>query len=395
MSRVTVLAGFSPAATDAVARSLLVTSPSLLLLTYDLSGIRSGLVRRTVRTSAAVLEEGRTDLVHGCASCAIREDVVPTLVRLASERPGSDVVLALPPTIEPEQVAAAGAGAVHFDSFVTVVEAAGFLDDLTSTGELRDRGRHAAGNDRRTVAGVVSRQVEFADTIVVWSSPGRDAFEDDRLASLLHRLAPWATQVRIGDTPVVDCTGLAARLLRQGRHNPAVPGMVGRALEGYPIGIHDPAGEYGVNALLFRSRRPFHPQRLHAALDDLTTPALRGRGQLWLASQPDSAIGWQSAGGAIALGTLGRWLAALPRDRWGEATAMRRLCADASWDPYYGDRETVLSFVGLGLDEAATTALLRGCLLTDAELAEGMAGWSRLPDPFAGFFTLDEPVSFT
>lgn len=396
--RVTVLAGFSAAATNAVARSLLVTDPSLVLVTHDLTEVRDGVVRRTVRTADEILEQGRTDLVHGCVSCTLREDVLPTLARLSRRRPGGDILLALPPAIEPEAVAAACAVStvdgvrvtdlVSFDSFITVVEAARFSDDLVSTDDLADRGLHAAGNDDRGVADVLTRQVEFADTLVVWSHP--EAEERDRLTALLHRLAPWAAQVRVGDTPAVDCHALAARLLRSGRHQPGTPGMLGRTMEGYPIGVHDPVGEQGVNAMLFTSRRPLHPQRLHDALDDLTSEALRGRGQLWIATQPQTAIAWESAGGGLLLGNLGHWLAALPREHWDEASDMRRLAADADWDPYYGDRRTALSFVGFDLDTDAMTALLSGCLLTDAEIAEGADGWRDLPDPFADFFPLHD-----
>ena len=394
-SRVTVLAGFSPAATDAVARSLLVTDPALLLVTHDLTAVRDGVVRRTIRTADGIVEEGVTELVHGCVSCTLREDVVPTLVRLSYERPGRDILLALPPAIEPETVAAACAAStvdrLHFDSYVTVVEAAGLLDDLTSPDELRHRGLQAAANDDRGVADVVCRQIEFADTLVMWISPETDPYDRDRLTALLHRLAPWAAHIRVGDTPTVDCTALAARLLGTGRHDPAVPGLLGRALEGYPVGIHDRTGDHGVTAMLFRSRRPFHPQRLRDALDDLSSAALRGRGQLWLASQSDTAVSWESAGGGVALGNLGFWLAALPRERWDEASNMRRLAADAAWDPYYGDRTTVLSFVGPDLDIDATTASLTACLLTDAELANGTDSWHTLPDPFAEFFPLTDP----
>ncbi len=379
--RVTVLGGFSAAATEAVARVLLVADPALVLVTHDISGLRAGVVRSTVRTADAVLDAGRTDLVHGCVSCTLRDDVLPTLARVARDHPGADIVLALPPGLEPETLAAAAGGTVRFDSFVTVVEAASFLADLSSPDDLRDRGLHAAANDHRAVADVVARQVEFADTLVVWDRPGVDGAPLD---SLLHRLAPWAAHVRVGDTPAVDCTALAGRLLRSGRHDPGVPGVPARGLAGFPIGIHDPDGEYGISALMFRSRRPFHPGRLHAALGTLTGEPLRGRGQLWIASQPDVVIGWQSTGGGILLGPLGRWLAAVPRDRWAEVSPLRALAADLDWDPYYGDRRTVLSFVGIGLEPRAITGLLGACLLTDTELSAGEAEWRRLPDPFAG-----------
>jgi G3E family GTPase len=390
--RVTVLAGFSPAATAAVARILLVTDPRLLLISHHLDQLRAGTVRRVVRSRDIVVEDETVQLVHGCVSCTLREDVLPTLVRLGQARPGSDLILALPGIVEPaaacRHCTVGGVGvtdAVHFDSYVTVVEAEGFVADLSSTDDLRTRGLHAADEDRRGVADVLVRQIEYADTIVVW---GR---RDDRSEALLHRLAPWAVQLRVGDTRTVDCTALAARLRGTGRHDPHTPGLLGRALEGFPVGVHDPAGEHGAGSVLFRSRRPFHPERLHDALAELTGEALRGRGQLWIASQPGTAIGWESAGGGIRLGSLGPWLTALPPERWPEASDLRRLAADLDWDPYYGDRRTVLAFVGLDLDAGRLTALLAECLVTDPELALGLDALATLPDPFAGCFPLGSP----
>jgi G3E family GTPase len=264
---VTVLAGFAPSATEAVARALLVTDPRLVLIQHDISRIRDGAVRRTVRTAAAVLEDQVVELVHGCVSCTLREDVLPTLVRMSRRRPGSDIVLALPPAIEPEAVAAACehcavdgslvTDCVRFDSYVAVVEATGFLDDLSSTDDLRHRGLHAADNDDRSVADVLARQVEYADTIVVWGHPDRDGFDNAQLNALLHRLAPWAAHVRVGDTATVDCAGLAGRLRHTGRHDPQTPGMLARAMEGFPIGVHDPTSDCGTVSVLFQARRPF------------------------------------------------------------------------------------------------------------------------------------------
>jgi G3E family GTPase len=344
-------------------------------------------------------------------SCTLREDVLPTLARMARTRPGSDLLLVLPPAVEPEAVAAACAHStmddMRFDSYVTVVDADRFLDDLASTDDLRDRDMHAAEDDERAVAEVVARQVEFCDTIVLWSSPGTDLLELDRLGTLLHRLAPWAVQIPAGgpesgfafadladaDLKATDFAGASefARLLRRsGRHDPGTPGMIGRALEGRPIGLDDPDAAHGVASILFETRRPFHPSRLDEALEELTSEALRGRGQLWIASQPDTVIGFESGGGGVGLSGLGHWLAALPPSRWTETSDLRRLNADLIWDPYYGDRRTVLVFIGLNLDAYAINSLLNDCLLTDAELAEGFDAWRELPDPFAECFPLPE-----
>ena len=401
-SAVTVLAGFSPAATEAVARIMLVADTDLVLVRHDLTAARAGRVRRVVRTADRVLENEMVELRRGCVSCALREDVVPTLVRLARARPGRTLLLALPPTVAPEAVAAACAACavdgrpvtetLRFDSYVTVVEANALLDDLASTDDLRHRDLHAAGDDHRGVADIVHSQIEYADTIVTWGTPADDPADTARLRVLLSHLAPWAVQVRIGDSHRLDCTAIAARLRGTGRHNPQTPGMAARALEGYPIGIHQPGDEHGVGSVLFTSRRPFHPQRLHDALDGLSAEALRGRGQFWLASQPDAALGLEAAGGGISMGSLGRWLAALPAERWMEAGDHRRLAADLSWDPYYGDRHTALAFIGIHLDGDALTERLTGCLLTDAELADGFDAWRDLPDPFADCFPLPDDI---
>ncbi|MCW6003376.1 GTP-binding protein [Micromonospora sp. CPCC 205371] len=403
---VTVLSGFSVAAAHAVARVLLAADDRLLLVSHDITAIRSGVVRRTVRGATGVVEDAEVGLVHGCVPCTLREDVLPTLVRLARSRPDADLVLVLPPVVEPEALADACAhclvdgapvtDAVRLDSFVTVVDAARVIDDLACTDDLRHRGLHAAENDHRAVADVVVRQIEYADTVLLWGHPEADGFDLARLVTLLHRLAPWATHLIAGQTATVDCTGLAARLRRTGRHDAGKPGMLGRALEGFPIAVHEPVSDCGVVSVVFRSRRPFHPRRLHGALEDLTGEALRGRGHLWIASQPDTVVGFESAGGGAGMGSLGYWLAALPTHRWDEASDHRRLAADLDWDPYYGDRHTVLAFVGLHLDAAAITELLTGCLLTDAEIADGFDAWRQLPDPFAGCFPLadsDDPTA--
>ncbi len=165
--------------------------------------------------------------------------------------------------------------------------------------------------------------------------------------------------------------------------------MLGLALEGRPIALHD-TDSCDVVSILFESRRPFHPRRLNDALEELTGEALRGRGQLWIASQPDTALAFEFAGGGVSLGSLGYRLAALPPERWTETSDDRRIAADLAWDPYYGDRRTMLALIGLHLDHQAVTDLLNSCLLTDAELADGSDTWRNLPDPFAGCFPLTD-----
>ncbi|WP_410813836.1 CobW family GTP-binding protein [Micromonospora sp. 067-2] len=393
----TVLCGFWPTATFAVARTLLAADPSLLLVRHDLTGIRDGVVRRVIRSGSGLLSDERVDLRHGCVSCTLREDVLPTLARLARSHPDRDLVLMLPEVVEPETVAAACAhclidGApitdlLRIDSYVTVVDAEHLLDGLASTDDLRDLDIHAADDDHRALADVVVRQIEYADTLVLWGNSTEGPFDTSRLSVLLQRMAPWATQVHVG-ADVVDAGELSRHLRDTNRHRPETPGVLARGLEGYALGVHEPQPDCGVVSAVFRSRRPFHPRRLHDRLEAVNAEVIRSRGHLWLASQPSTVVAWEFAGGGLGMGSLGRWLVATPDPHWDDASVQRRLAAAMEWDPYYGDRHQHLVFIGLDLDPIDLRHVLADCLLTDAELADGEDVWRGYDDPFADCFPL-------
>ncbi|SBT46272.1 CobW family GTP-binding protein [Micromonospora narathiwatensis] len=396
----TVLAGFWPAATYAVARALLAADASLLLVRHDLTGVRDGHVHRVVRDRDGLLEDERVRLAHGCVSCTLREDVLPTLARLARHHPDRDLLLMLPEVVEPEAMAAACAhclvdGAtvtdlVHIDSYLTVVDMEHLLDGLASTDDLKTLGIQAADDDDRALADVIVRQIEYADTLVLWGRSRDGAYDTGRLSVLLARMAPWATQVQV-DGEVLDAGVLTRRLRGTLRHRPETPGVLTRGLEGYPLGLHEPHAEQGVVSAVFRARRPFHPRRLHDVLETVNVEMIRSRGHLWLASQPETVLTWDFAGGGLSMGALGRWLTALPDHRWGDVSDHRRLAAALEWDPYYGDRHQHLVFIGLDVDAAGLHRALSACLLTDAELADGEEAWRDYDDPLAGCFPLIEP----
>ncbi|MFB6392855.1 GTP-binding protein [Polymorphospora sp. 2-325] len=393
----TVLSGFWPAATYAVARALLAADPALLLVRHDLADVGTGSVHRVVRDGASVLEDVRIDLAHGCVSCTLRQDVLSTLARLARSRPDRDLVLMLPEVVEPETVAAAcvhclvdGAPIstlLRVDSCTTVVDAEHLLDALASTDDLKTLGIHAAADDDRALADVVVRQIEYADTLVLWGQSREGPYDTGRLSVLLDRMSPWAAQVHVDDD-IVDAGALSRQLRDTRRHRPDTPRVLARGLEGRVLGTHEPYPDCGVVSAVFRARRPFHPGRLKDRLERINAEAVRSRGHLWLASQPETVVAWDFAGGGLGLGSLGRWLTVLPDAHWNAVPDQRRLAAALDWDPYYGDRHQHLVFIGLDLDPAELHRTLAGCLLTDAELADGEDVWRTYDDPFAGCFPL-------
>ncbi|MGN9908618.1 CobW family GTP-binding protein [Phytohabitans sp. LJ34] len=395
---VTVLSGLWTGATYAVARALLAADPSLLLVRYDLT--RTGYLRHVM--SADRVDERRGVLRDGDMSLTLRDEILPALARLARARPHRHVVLMPPAVVEPEAVAAAGTGClvdgvpladlVRVDSYVTVVHGDYLLDALANGSDLVTLGVQAGDADHRSLADVVVRQIEYADTLVLWGSRTGGPFDTAHPRALLRHLAPWSAHLHLADDRV-DATDLAQRLLHSRRHRWDVPGTLARGLEGFALGLHAPDPSSDVVSAVFRACRPFHPQRLHETLEALGTGVLRSRGHLWLASQPDVVVGWDFAGGGLAMRTLGRWLAATPEERWHQFSDQRRLAASVEWHPYYDDRHHHLAFIGIDLDTARLHRTLTRCLLTDAELAGGEATWRGYPDPFAGCFALPDAAA--
>ncbi len=285
---------------------------------------------------------------------------------------GTELLVTLPEAYEPDQIRAAwpartAAGTLHV---ITVVPADLLLDGLTDETTLRDVGLDLTEADERCVGDLVSRQLEQADTVLLTGRPeGDDPWETEQIRVLLRRIAPWAQH-----RDLADAVRPAA-----GHREPA--STLTRGLRGRSMGVHEPLPEHDVVACVFRARRPFHPGRLHDALDDITDQVLRSRGHFWLASRPELALTWESAA-ALHLGPVSGWLADLPGEHWATVDLERRLAAEIDWDPYYGDRHHHLAFVGIDLDAARLHHTLTQCLLTDSELAEGVDHWRLFADPF-------------
>jgi G3E family GTPase len=390
-----VLTGLPAPGVEAVISRLRALDPDIAVLHHDLRGIGPGdgpgVVRRRLRRGADDVTT-TLQLAHGCVSCTLREDVLPQLFALAAPGGPRRIVLHLDPTLEPESVCwsllhvlvdgAVITDAVVLRGVVTCVDAGHWLDDATGDDVLADRGMAEPGgqghdDDERTVAQLAVGQAEFADLLVHTGTA--DAWQLARTDAVLARLAPGAPRLTLAELDDrVFLTGLPADA-RRGR-----PGDVhAPLLRGQPPLNPD----CGVRLLLFTARRPFHPERLHAAIDVLLDGVVRTRGRVWLATRPDAVLWIESAGGGLSVGHAGDWLADAGAAAWDEASAERRAMASLGWDPRFGDRAQDLVVITHDADPDEIDAWLRNALLTDAELAAGEDAWHALPDPFGWWHT--------
>ncbi|WP_129841659.1 GTP-binding protein [Streptomyces sp. RFCAC02] len=374
MLPVALVGGLHADARRSAVRRLLHGVPGSVALHHDLTGAAAhGRVVRTVRHAGGVLRGGETGLVNDCACCALRADLVPELLRLADDARCRLAVVELWDSVEPRSMAevltAHGAGRLRLTQVVTAVDPALALRYLACGDDLAEAGLAAAASDQRTVADTWARQIEYAPVLAL--APGPEP-ADAADAELLDQLHPTARRIGVTDP------GFAAAVTG-GAFDPAA--ATARQHPATALLPQD-AAAHGVATTVWRHRRPFHPERLYAALEDLTCAAPRSRGRFWLADRPDTLLGWDAAGGALSVDNAGPWLAALPAAAWDLVPAERRVAAALDWDDALGDRTQHLVFTGPGLDVVALRDRLAGCLLTDAEYAAGRPAWRRLASAF-------------
>ena len=356
---------------DRVAGELLGT-PGTLVVGHEYDG---QVVRRWVSVAKGgdvSTSELALELSNGCVACTIRNDLLVLLRRLHRRDDADRIVVLLAPWMEPEPICYAinkvsvhvgpgyidgpAARDVVIDAVVTTVDCDEWLAQALGSGEL---------DDGRTVAQVVVGQAEFADVLVL-NQP-----EATTLA-VLRRLAPLA-RITVG----VDRVEQALRHLepnaRRGRerraHDPLLAGQPPLDADGRAVLVE------------FTARRPFHPERLHDAIDTLLEGVIRTRGRAFVANRLDDVMWIESAGGGLLVEHAGTWLAAMSSNEFAYVDPQRRALAATQWDERFGDRHTSLTILVCGAQPAEVTRALQDALLTDVELSCPEA-WSSYPDPF-------------
>ncbi|TCM46539.1 G3E family GTPase [Kribbella sp. VKM Ac-2568] len=348
----TLLVGLSTTLRDPVLDAMLDAATVAVVVEQDELPGRGVLSWRVFDGSGAI-DAGEFAVGDDCGACQLIESLLPLLEALVARGHWHHVVLAAPPAMEARPLVNALVATlpeVRTDTVTCVVDAVLLVEQLSGDELLDERGLALGPPDRRNVAELTARQIEYADVCVL-ANAHRSA-SPERLHNLLTHLNPR--------TAVVDAdpAGVpAGTVARTGLFDFA-------AAEAWAgdLAAEDrlqPSGD-GVTTVLWRSTRPLHPARLNDALADIVHGVVRSRGVVWLANRPTQRVRWESAGFSASLGTLGEWS---DSEHLAECTVVA---------------------TGVGLDPARLQAILDACLLTESELAT--LDWQALEDPFAGVF---------
>jgi len=339
-----VVTGVDPVAMDATLMSLAWDLPRAVSVRHRIDPY-SQVLTRTVSDAEGVLEEEHVQLEHACVTCALREDILPTLERLARDGRWNAIVSGLPTATEAGQLTHALASDtrlarhLRLSSVLAAVRSNDVAQDLLSDDQLHERGTHTNPDDDRGVGEVACAQIELADVVVLDADPGVEATD------LVAALARPGTPLVVG-ADQVDPLALTSQ-----RHQHSLT----QAWRSPELEVEiPPLGRSHAWRLDLSSPRPFHPDRLLDHIERLGTGPHRSRGAFWLPTRPGDLLEWSGAGGQLSIGG---------HSRWGRRTPVTRLV-----------------FTGLGTAPPDLFAAFEDVLLTPTEALLDRRSWDVLED---------------
>ena len=392
---VTVLSGFLGAGKTTLLNHILSNREGLkvAVIVNDMSevNIDAALVRDG-NAQLSRTEEQLVEMSNGCICCTLREDLLIEVKKLAQENRFDYLLIESTGISEPMPVAETFtfedeegqslSSVSELDTMVTVVDAANFLKDFGSWDDLKDRNMALGEEDERNIVDLLVDQVEFANIIIVNKT---DLVSDEQIGmikKIISQLNSTATILESTKSQVpLD------KILGTGRFEFDQAQEMSSEWLAIPRGEEETeTEEYGISNFVFRSDRPFHPQRLWDAVgDDMETGlfqnVLRSKGVAWIASRHDWAYNWSQAGCSVLLEPAGFWWASAPEDSWPEEEDIIAEIEARMVHDQYGDRQQELVFIGQNLDQEHVTRVLKECQLTDEEYKLGPGSWAYFQDP--------------
>lgn len=252
-------------------------------------------------------EEKLVQLQNGCICCTLRGDLLEELVALATNDAFDYIIIESTGISEPMQVAETFTtefAAVHvegqqeilkedekilediaklgglekiakLDCCVTVVDAKSLSENFESTEFLVDRyGSLGQNEEDRTICDLMVDQIEFSDVIVVNKIGLVSKKQKKKIIKIIKMLNPVAnviytnySKVNIKDIVGTNLFDFEKALSSAGWLQ-SIHEMTRREKYGNKLTPKPETEEYGINNFVYRSRRPFHPERLYHLIRD-------------------------------------------------------------------------------------------------------------------------------
>lgn len=343
---IVLLSAVDPVLRGSASFAAVTDVPGTVVLTQDLDPFSDTPIHRHIADSSGVLVDEWVEVEHACATCALREDTIPTLERIVAEGRYPNILVAAPVGVESLAIARAlddatspggPLAAAHLASVATVCDVQTLAHDLLGDDLLSERGLALAEGDERSVGEVLAHQVGYAD-FVLTAGP---------LSSATSQAVALLDHIRSVDAHLVE-DFLAGRLGGLFTHSHLCE-HASRRVDPMHVALNGAPEAHGVWSLHLSSARPMHPERFMDLLAALSGEKVRSRGHFWLPTRPLQACIWDGAGAQLSIGTHGDWGARTPA--------------------------TSLVFTGIADERRAIVEAFDAMLLTPEEDARGLAQW--------------------
>ena len=377
---VTVLSGFLGAGKTTLLNHILHNKENLkvAVIVNDMSEVNVDAEQVKSENTLSRTQEKLVEMSNGCICCTLREDLMIEVERLAKEDRFDYLLIESTGISEPVPVAQTfsfvqednGIDLSRFsyvDTMVTVVDAFNFFNDFGSAEKLVDRQLTDIEGDFRTIVNLLTDQIEFANVIILNKV---DLVNKDVVGVLRSAIKKLNPSARIVESSF--CKIDSKDILNTGLFNFEEAEQSAGWIEELNKSEHTPeSDEYGIGSFVFRSKKPFDPQRFWDYIQNkFPATIIRSKGLFWLASRPGQAISWSQAGGSLKADSAGVWWSSMPFEKRIQYAAFvdNQKYIESDWDKFYGDRKNELVFIGQEMDEQSIRKELADCLSTEKEL---------------------------
>ena len=448
---VTILSGFLGSGKTTLLRHILTSKDHGLRIAVIVNDMAElNIDGQVIKSTATVGRDSKPEVVsldNGCICCNLRGDLIKSVYNIQQQGQFDYVVVESTGIAEPQQVAESFCvdpetmalvlqedepsaqrlmDAARLDTCVTVVDALHFPKYLSSMQRFREVFHDGLDNadvneGEKSISELLVEQVEFANVVLLNKV---DLVSDEHLQvskHLIQTLNPKA-RVLMGSFGKIDVQHILNTNLFDMEEASQSPGWLLSLKEHGVNGGPGEAEEYGVSSFVYRSRVPFHPQRLRKFLTQFfcfardwncsdTTPKvacdeeqsdlrqkygtiLRSKGTSWIAGRDEHRFEWSQSGRLINLTPVESWFACTPRKEWEYETDDELADIEALFHDHdeqgcetsrcaYGDRRQEVVIIGTNLRRSALEKALEECSLSPQEMKQHTIGLpiGTYPDP--------------
>ncbi len=378
---VTVLSGFLGAGKTTLLNHILHNKEGLkvAVIVNDMSEVNIDAQFIENENTLSRTEEKLVEMSNGCICCTLREDLMVEVEKLANQNKFDYLLIESTGISEPIPVAETFTfesedGTIdlsrfsYIDTMVTVVDAFNFLKDFSSPDYLVSRELTNIEGDDRTIVNLLTDQIEFANVILINKIDLVTKEQLEELKAIINSLNPEAKIIYTQQSKVKPTDVINTELFDYEKAEASAGWL--KELENEHVPETE---EYGIGSFVFRSKKPFHPQRfLNYLNQSFPQNVIRSKGLFWLASRPKQALIWSSAGGSCKADNDGVWWASMLFSERINYTAFieNQTEIESNWDPLFGDRKIELVFIGQYLEQEKIINQLNECLLSNTEIEQ-------------------------